>query len=1334
MVSENKKILAVFARSYDSSSNNRNLGVHLISSVYCQDSDFPISNLSTVLDTSEKGLVGLFPKISGTYQLIIVRIICDYTLVLTAPLIDTFDLKGFSHGPHIIEYKLSIWSWLSSLNDPELHSGVDLSWKDLLTSILGPLTNSSDKFDTYLNSTLFIFEGLSWNNIVLLHKNYNIHISGSRPSNRIFLSSIQFRLSLILGIMGINIKSVYDSFTYLRKLESSLRVQSSITLSSESESESASESESESSFLSKYLTINARLKGGLLLNFLNIAFSTHESKTSENISTLLAEAKKLENLIGSCKSVISVLEDKKSTPKNNSKLTAKRKALNEFNKNLANNQELCNKYKQNLEEIRVLKSSLNNKSIEDLEALYAKYILSSSEFFQDSRLHYIKPYVRKKLGHMQRRSYTTNSQQYLINNKYNANARCLGLDTLSSTSRFSSFNFSRLYLNPLIGVGNIRNFSKSVSCSQTNSAIVKPSFQTNSVVYTNLMTILNSDLSSQEKQMSIELYLMGINKEYQISMKKNNEKHSFSNITSEISEILFDNKEALSKLIFNFIERSYKYKNESDLLISKIYETVGIDYLLTVSFGRVLTILSANKTNNRNVYFTSIIEDLSRDIIYNYNFIQYKKNLILQGVIKENTKDVKVPYGYSLWAKKNSDLVLSFDSNLGDFIRLGSELINNLSILKIVSSDIIKINYIERRRILVPGNLFKNIDLNKLNIVTFNKFIPMLVKPKNYSLDLENDLIIPGGYLLNDKYSSESLFRQKPIQVNASKLLPQNLIIDMVNNINSVEFKINSEVFYFILDNYKKFDLITDPNIEHPYYNKPDLTVLEQKELAAFNSKKYLEQNILGLAQLLILEPKIYLPIRLDYRGRINCVCENLTFQGTELSKSLLLFAKGSNVYLNNSLAINYLKIYGANCFGHNLDKKSFLDRIDWVNENEENIINFTNGNLINICDNKLLFIAFCFEYRKYIEAKKNQAAFFVSHLPIQLDASCNGYQHLSLLTKDTNLANLLNLKSSNWQDIPDDFYSFIALKLLDYFSKELKNLNPDEETTQKIKSFTKLSKLKLINHRQLIKKSIMCLPYNVTQYSMVKYMESELVKQKDGNYISEKDSSIILTHKELHYIASAILKIIYNYFPKLKNLITYFKAIVRISSALNIPIPWILPTGLIVQQQYFGVKELKFKPFSFQKDILKIDIINNQMFDKKKQDLALMPNIIHSLDAATLTLVITKFFKETSSVSFYSIHDCFAVTCDKMQILTDILKSSYTDIYLDKNFLVEFDKHFNNIIKRILGINSYISIDSKNYIMITGKKKKLEIPNVKQVIEPVCGILGFDASSYILT
>ena len=86
-----------------------------------------------------------------------------------------------------------------------------------------------------------------------------------------------------------------------------------------------------------------------------------------------------------------------------------------------------------------------------------------------------------------------------------------------------------------------------------------------------------------------------------------------------------------------------------------------------------------------------------------------------------------------------------------------------------------------------------------------------------------------------------------------------------------------------------------------------------------------------------------------------------------------------------------------------------------------------------------------------------------------------------------------------------------------------------------------------------------------------------------------------------------------------------------------------------------------------------------------KVKKTALMPNLVHYLDAASLGLVIENYFKVIKNKIFYSIHDCFAVPCNNAKLLTILIKSAYCILYTDNKYLLDFYTNFINSIKKIL-------------------------------------------------
>jgi hypothetical protein len=91
----------------------------------------------------------------------------------------------------------------------------------------------------------------------------------------------------------------------------------------------------------------------------------------------------------------------------------------------------------------------------------------------------------------------------------------------------------------------------------------------------------------------------------------------------------------------------------------------------------------------------------------------------------------------------------------------------------------------------------------------------MIVPGKLYKL-IDNNYLELGGYLLNgEEYTDERILSNWELSSN-SQILERNDIVDMVNKINSVAFKINENVLDFILLNNDKYDFFTKANYIHP--------------------------------------------------------------------------------------------------------------------------------------------------------------------------------------------------------------------------------------------------------------------------------------------------------------------------------------------------------------------------------------------------------------------------------------------------------------------------------------------------------------------------------------
>ena len=262
----------------------------------------------------------------------------------------------------------------------------------------------------------------------------------------------------------------------------------------------------------------------------------------------------------------------------------------------------------------------------------------------------------------------------------------------------------------------------------------------------------------------------------------------------------------------------------------------------------------------------------------------------------------------------------------------------------------------------------------------------------------------------------------------------------------------------------------------------------------------------------------------------------------------------------------------------------------------------------------------------------------------------------------------------------------------------------------------------KTLPARAMVKKAVMTYSYNASHPQMVSYVKETLIesvinlnKKDEKVFLTIKGSSDYLTAKDLSNFVKYFGDVIKEVFPKMNELKSYLRTIVRICLKLNLPIPRVLPSGAIISQSYLDSKMLKIRPFGFINTKYTFKTIIKDKFDVRKQSNALMPNLIHSLDASSIALLY-KELSENNSYDLYTIHDCFAVTADKVELLINLLKAVYLKIYSENLYLITLDKHIKHTIINTFGRDVFT--EDNKYIILLDHKEKILYPDINKVID----------------
>jgi DNA-directed RNA polymerase len=118
---------------------------------------------------------------------------------------------------------------------------------------------------------------------------------------------------------------------------------------------------------------------------------------------------------------------------------------------------------------------------------------------------------------------------------------------------------------------------------------------------------------------------------------------------------------------------------------------------------------------------------------------------------------------------------------------------------------------------------------------------------------------------------------------------------------------------------------------------------IEKDNKIRHNAKYQLYKNIINIASI-YRNSEFYLPIFADFRGRLYPLSNYLSYQGNDLARSLILFARGEELNEEGKICLD---VYLANLAGY--DKISWKNRIEKSNaivkEITENYLSFLPNN-----------------------------------------------------------------------------------------------------------------------------------------------------------------------------------------------------------------------------------------------------------------------------------------------------------------------------------------------------------------------------------------------------
>lgn len=404
-----------------------------------------------------------------------------------------------------------------------------------------------------------------------------------------------------------------------------------------------------------------------------------------------------------------------------------------------------------------------------------------------------------------------------------------------------------------------------------------------------------------------------------------------------------------------------------------------------------------------------------------------------------------------------------------------------------------------------------------------------------------------------------------------------------------------------------------------------------------------------------------YVPLNLDWRGRVNAMCSP-NFQGSDRVRGLFLFADGLPI---TDEGLYWLKVHVANSGEFaGVDKKPFTQRIAWVDQNLERILSVSKDPMEDLwwtkASNPFAFLAACMELAAALQTPWGT---FITHLPVSFDGSCSGLQHLTAMTRSPEAA-LVNLTPN---DHPQDVYQTVA----DAVIGELK---VSEDPRAKVW----LDYLADNSARKVFKRNVMTYFYGSKPYGLATQQQTDLMGElKNQVSKGERDVHPFGDQQQQLDAAKFIGPLVYRTIGKVVRLpaeaMTMLQKIARALAHEQKAARWVTPAGMPVINRYHEEIGKRIRLWMHDRGVVYRPVIYTPTNKIHKRDAAngIAPNFVHSMDAAHLFRTVNAAYREGIR-AMATVHDSFGCLAPQAGRFREIIREEFVRMYQEHDVLAQ--------------------------------------------------------------